>query len=144
MSVEMTEILTKVAMLEASMSNVDIESYMRDLYKSECYPVFFTISGHDDDPRDLWQIPASLDLMKRMWEVGFVSLLRPNVPGQEGHFSGYFGAFQLWAVTHGITESRPVTGDDIRNFVADYREACDRGNWLVMPHDGQNWTKANP
>ncbi len=144
MSVEMKDILTKVAMLDASMSNVDIEAYMRDLYKAGCYPVFFTISGHDDDPRDLWEIPEALDLMKRMWEVGFVSLLRPNVPGEEGHFNGYFGAFQLWAVTHGITKSRPMTDEDIQNFVANYREACDWGNRRVSPHDGQNRTKVNP
>lgn len=129
------------AVLEPDMTNADIEEYMRQLFNAGRYPTYCTISGFDDDPRDLWEIPEAADLMKRLWDVGFACLLHGNVPGTPGYFQGFFGAMQLWACWKGIA-NREVTDEEKFEFVADYTRMCERGNRTCKPHDGQNRTSA--
>ncbi len=129
------------AVLDASMTNADIEEYMRQLYQAGNFPTYFTISGFDSDPRNLWEIPEAVALMNRMWECGFVSLLHANVAGSPEYFSGFFGAMQLWGVMKGIVNQEVDLDDNFRRmFVTDYTEACQRGNRTCCPHDGQNRT----
>jgi hypothetical protein len=131
------------AVLDISMTRADIEEYMRRLFRAGHYPTFFSISGFDDDPRDLWEIPETLELFDRMWECGFVSLLQPNVPGYDEYEKGFFGALQLWAAQKRKI-NQPLDNKDMQDFVAEYTEACLRGNRICKPHDGPNRTRAVP
>jgi len=36
---------------------------------------FMTISGYDDDPRELWEIPEAVDLCQRVVKTGLIALL---------------------------------------------------------------------
>ncbi|HKY37156.1 MAG TPA: hypothetical protein VJN18_14525 [Polyangiaceae bacterium] len=41
-------------------------------------PVFLTVGGYDDDPRDLSEIPEVSDLMQRVIDSGLIALLGNN------------------------------------------------------------------
>lgn len=65
-----------------------------------------TISGWDNDPRDLWEIPEAIHLCKRLVDTGFISLL--EVSTQSGLKSDYMpddcpglGALEIWLMANG-------------------------------------------
>ena len=60
-----------------------------------------TISGYDDDPRDLWVIPEALGFMKRLCDLGMISFLEVSTTCKELRRNGIpelpgFGALEVW------------------------------------------------
>ncbi len=59
-----------------------------------------TISGYDQDPRELWEIPEVITFFNRLIDIGFLGLLALNaqtvMPGTPG-----FGAAEVWMVATG-------------------------------------------
>lgn len=67
---------------------------------NENVPFTLFVSGYDDDPRELWEIPEVVDFFHRCIDAGVISLLpfstmvTPNpVPG--------LGALEVWLMAHG-------------------------------------------
>ena len=62
-----------------------------------------SISGYDEDPRDLWNIPKAVGFMKRLCDLGFISTLEVSTTAddlirsefQELKLPG-FGALEVW------------------------------------------------
>ncbi len=133
--------------LETSMSDDDILQYARQIYFSGKCPTTFTISGYDDDERELWQIPEAVAFMKRMWEVGFGTILKLNLPTAKDHVRGNFGALQLWAAIRGYVNEN-LTESQALAFTREYSHMCNRCNPRidgkerpVKAYDGQNRTQ---
>jgi hypothetical protein len=62
-----------------------------------------TISGHDDDYRELWNIPEAVEFMKRLCNLGFISVLEVSTTSPELVRKEYklktlpgFGALEIW------------------------------------------------
>jgi hypothetical protein len=62
-----------------------------------------TISGYDDDHRELWQIPEAIGFMKRLCDLGFISALEVSTTCTDLLREEYkidklpgFGALEVW------------------------------------------------
>ena len=42
----------------------------KDIVESKSYGGGLTVSGFDDDPREIWQIPEAVELLKRLHSFG--------------------------------------------------------------------------
>ena len=70
-------------------------SLYEQLVKSES-GFFLSIAGFDDDPRELWQIPEVVEFFKNLIEIGFITLLVPDIIDiPKGKRLG-LGALEVW------------------------------------------------
>lgn len=72
-----------------------------------------TISGFNDDPRELFDIPEAVALCRRLVELGFISGLNvctslPPCPDHE-RLHGLWGAFEVWLCSEGLMRANPWT-----------------------------------
>lgn len=62
-------------------------------------PFYASVSGYDNDPRELWEVPAVKELFERVIASGMIGLLGDNESiGQPGGVAGFIdslGAFLL-------------------------------------------------
>lgn len=89
-----------------------------------------TISGHDDDHRDLWKIPEAIDFMKRLCNLGFISVLEvsttaPNLVRKEYKLKTLpgFGALEIWMCATNRMEhgKNDISIETIRKFYEDLK-----------------------
>jgi hypothetical protein len=84
-----------------------------------------SINGFDDDPRDLWEIPDALDFLKRLLNLGFMTVLEVSTKSEE--ISGLafelpgFGALELWlcATERMKSGSNQIDVDSFKVFCKD-------------------------
>jgi len=103
----------KVIALEVRQTNEDLQDMAHKLYptmKNDEEGFFLTISGYDDDPRELWQIPETIDLCQRIVKTGLVALLNTSsqikdlMPERFQEIDGPgpgLGAFEVWIFGEG-------------------------------------------
>jgi hypothetical protein len=87
---------------------------MRAARASGVTNVICTVSGLEDDPRELWQIPEARAFCRRLIDTGFVSYLDPLAalnPDPATHYllRAGFGAGEIWLTAEGRDLSQPVT-----------------------------------
>jgi hypothetical protein len=99
------------------------------------------ITGFDDDPRELWQIPEAVAFMKRLVDLGFISglevstnsedLVRPEfgVPKLPG-----FGAIEVWMCAKGLirTGDNAITKSLLKRFFADLHIANQKSSKVCL------------
>lgn len=87
--------------VEAAMTDADIDDMLRKLNQLCLYggrPFYLTVSGFDQDARELWEIPEALVLFDRLYKAGAMSVLECNC-GPE-YVPLAIGAYQLWIIQH--------------------------------------------
>lgn len=68
-----------------------------------------TISGYDNDPRELWEIPEVIKFCKKLIDLGFPALLKMGggldekepMPGHPG-----FGVLEIWLIATGRIQAK--------------------------------------
>lgn len=95
-----------------------------------------TISGYENDSRELWQIPEVRKLTKRLVKIGFISLLEfathlKSMIDPDPLYKSTLGAFEVWAISKGIIKSyySKVTKEQYSLFLEVLRDAnfeCDK------------------
>lgn len=71
-----------------------------------------TISGFDDDPRELWEIPEAIAFMRRLYDLGFIATLEVSTRCKELFSKKYkdieelpgFGALEIWMAVNNKIE----------------------------------------
>lgn len=99
----------KLVTIRAAFDNAKIRNMMRELHRvleNGVHKTGFvlTVSGWDDDPRDVWQIPECVDLFKRLVELGFISLLEVSTHAKDIAQipdCGGLGALEIWLMSQG-------------------------------------------
>lgn len=92
--------------LSTDMTDDEIKACIHDMHPvcmANKQGFILTISGYDDDPRDIWDIPEAVQFAKRLIDIGLVSYLETatiELSEQLGTFVG-FGALELWMVATG-------------------------------------------
>lgn len=112
--------------LTADLTDDEIKDILFDLYPV-CNKLrqgfMLTISGYDEDKRDLWEIPEVVAFYKRLIDFGFLSVLEvttgidglarfPKCPG--------FGAVEVWMAATGrmVRGSTTLPIEDMDEFYA--------------------------
>jgi hypothetical protein len=97
----------KVVAVTTEMTDGELLKMMRTLEQQvRCANMGFvlTVSGYDNDLRELWEIPKCIELFRKLVDMGFISVLEvsthikeisriPDCPG--------FGAFEIWSIADG-------------------------------------------
>jgi hypothetical protein len=111
----------KVIALEIDQTEKDLQEMAYKLSGEMGF--YLTISGFDDDSRELWQIPEAIDLCRRIVKTGFIAVLEASSsvegirtsdsdPGlgilTHAAFIG-LGAFEVWVFSEGRMKSGGVT-----------------------------------
>jgi hypothetical protein len=137
---------------------ISLESNMTDNEIKECIQLMIpaciartrgfclTISGFDDDPRELWQIPEATEFMRRLVDLGFISALEVSTTAIEllpiyakGKQLPGFGALEVWMCGTGrmslgsMDVTRPVIEDFHKALQAANRKAqtvCDEPSYV--------------
>lgn len=82
-----------------------LESMVKAMTPDDNFKGFhLLIDGFDDDPREMWDIPAAQKLCQRLWLLGFGSPLKAStflVPSDDDEPKGAFGAFEVWLTSQG-------------------------------------------
>jgi len=125
--------------LEATMTENDLIEMAR-MYI--CIPdfsqVLFSVSGYDQDSRELYQIPEVIAFFKRMIKVGFTALFKQDVPGSDDALG--LRAVHVWGWGH--KEFKSLTFDvNLLDFKLFQVQQLVRLEHHTAPHDGQNRTK---
>ena len=71
-----------------------------------------TTAGFDDDPRELYEIPEVIEFYKKLIEIGFLSLLVPDMLDTPKDEIVGFGAFEIWMIANEIKE---LDNEDYKN-----------------------------
>lgn len=92
--------------LAADMTDAEIKESIQEMIpvcKLKGQGFCLTISGYDEDHRELWQIPEALGFMKRLCDLGFISTLEvsttcPDLIRKEYKIDKLpgFGALEVW------------------------------------------------
>lgn len=101
-----------------------------------------SISGYENDSRELWQIPEVRKLTTRLVKIGFISLLEvathlKSMIDPDPLYKSMLGAFEVWAISKGIIKSyySKVTKGQYRLFLevlSDANVECDKiTKWSV-------------
>jgi hypothetical protein len=102
-----------------------------------------TISGYDDDPRELYQIPECVDFFKRLSNLGLISILEVSssldgVSRFNGPAPG-IGAFEVWAFGHRkITPGKEFHQNVMLEFFAELEKANKKCEAVMRESD--KWT----
>jgi hypothetical protein len=122
--------------------------------------VILTISGYDDDPRELHEIPEAMGHLRRLVEFGFISILTrsgvlPELGGLGMDQRFVYGALEVWAFAEGMNvgprldlsksdvdrftnEVFPAAGEALRRNLRRYADAeADPSLILVQRPDNQ-------
>jgi hypothetical protein len=112
----MSEYDLKIIALEASQTNEELQDMAYKLRQAlqaegpEAEGFFMTISGYDDDSRELWEIPEAIDLCERVIKTGLISLLNLSsrvkelMPERFQHIDEPgpgIGALEVWVFAKG-------------------------------------------
>lgn len=97
-----------------------------------------TISGYDDDPRELFEIPEVVKFCRRILNLGFMSILEvstqsPELKSEDSWGLG-FGALEIWCIARNLvtTGEAELTKEQIGWFLSD----LDKSNtWLKRMMD---------
>jgi hypothetical protein len=74
-----------------------------DALDQEYEPPRLVVQGFNDDPRNLWEIPRAVELLRRAYSAGFVAVLEPSTttgPRADGAAFG-LGALEVWLIATG-------------------------------------------
>lgn len=113
-----------------------------------------TISGYDDDPRDLWNIPEVVSFMKRLVDIGFISILEVSTNSKELMRTEYkdidklpgFGAIEVWMMANKkIAEvnsdnsvTTEITEDEIFEFFSTINESNEKSRIICSEKPYKN------
>jgi hypothetical protein len=101
-----------IVKIHPSLSMRDLVDLVRDLQESmdamdaldqEYEPPRLVVNGFNDDPRNLWEIPRAVELLRRAYSAGFVAVLEPSTttgPRADGAALG-LGALEVWLIATG-------------------------------------------
>ena len=90
---------------------------------------YLTISGYDDDSRELWEIPEAIELCKRIISSGLIVVLKGSSQVKElgardfGGLPAPLGAFEVWAFSEGRMKhggagfSKTDLSDTLKNLI---------------------------
>lgn len=117
-------------MTDAEMIRFIDEADSERLAGSGCY---LTISGFDNDQRDLWDIPEALEFCDRLVAHGMLSLLEFNLP-LDKYRPMATGALQLWAWHKRLGGQFMFDRELFDKFIADIK----RSNSIVEGRRGVN------
>jgi hypothetical protein len=147
----------QIVAVETTHTNKDLQEMMVGLYEivqKSGMGFCLTVSGYDDDPRDLWTIPEALDLFRRLVKIGFISILEVStmttmkldyIPDD----CPAFGALEIWSLAGGKirTGDNEFTENDMRNFLAALKRSnkvCDDLIESGLPGAIKQDEKVNP
>jgi len=92
--------------------------------------LYVTISGYDDDPRELWEIPETRLIAERWLRAGGLGIMRADLEDDTGDHPG-FSALQMWLLAQGLMNQRvQTTTEMVKGFVDDYRKGCELANGI--------------
>lgn len=128
----------KIVAVETHQTNEELQDMACKLSKLVDGEGFFlTISGYDDDPRELWEIPEAIDLCQRIVKTSLVSVLEASSQIKElmpARFRDIdapgpgLGAFEVWIfgqekMKHG---GAAFSRDEMKDFYNMLSEANER------------------
>ena len=81
---------------------------------------FIAISGYDDDPRPIWKIPECVSLCRRLYDLGFMTVLDVGLElGPDKQDLG-ITAIHLWCIVHGRMDNEvELSAADLMAFTRD-------------------------
>ena len=94
--------------------------------QGELPPIHVTISGYDNDTRELWEIPEAVALCKRIIDSGLIAIMAVNF-GKD-RIERVWGSIDVWFVatrrmkagrstSRGkVARSSPITRADVEHF----------------------------
>jgi len=92
--------------LTADMTDAEIKESMQNMIPvctAKGQGFCLSISGYDEDRRELWQIPEAIGFMKRLCDLGFISTLEVSTTCSDLLREEYkikklpgFGALEVW------------------------------------------------
>jgi len=124
----MNEYDIKIIAVEANQTNEELQDMACKLSKVVDDEGFFlTISGYDDDPRELWEIPEAIDLCQRIVKTGLVCVLETSSQIKELMPERFrdidapgpgLGAFEVWIFGEGKMKHGGVafSRDEMKDF----------------------------
>jgi hypothetical protein len=90
--------------------------------------LYVSIGGHDDDPRELWEIPAAIDLAQKWIATGGLDVMRLDPLDYNKPQPG-LDAFRMWLLAQRkMTHHMTITPAEVQAFRRDYEESCARGD----------------
>lgn len=106
--------------LTVDMTDEELKECIHRMYplcQSEAKGFTLTISGYDDDPRELWEIPEAVKFCQKLLDIGFPAVLdigsrHDDLPGHPG-----FGLIEIWFVASGRIKKKGdviVTPEDYK------------------------------
>lgn len=130
-----------VCTLEKNMTKEDVEEYAASIeryVKEKKRGFILTITGWDDDPRGLHEIPEAGNFLKMVMETGFFSLLdvttTMNLKGNPwyGVFCPGIGAFEAYLIATGQMTKLAKLSEDESSFSAKVtKDTFEQfGHWL--------------
>lgn len=100
----------------------------------------FTLTGFDSDKRELWEIPEAINFMKKLCDIGFISLLEISTSSKHLIRESYnldllpgFGALEVWMCANKFlgTGHNAIT----ENVFAKFQESLQAANkkaWQIV------------
>lgn len=97
-------------------------------------PFWLLISGHDDDPRELWEIPEVADLCRRFVTLGFISVLAVQEESDDPKMA--LTALKVWLLARGELRAgtQNVTTETFKQFWGDLMESNRTAEALLASH----------
>jgi hypothetical protein len=123
----------KVVAVTTDLTDDELLEMMRSLEQQvRCTSMGFvlTVSGYDDDSRELWEIPECIQLFKKLMDMGFISVLEVST-----HLEGIsriedcpgLGAFEIWSIAGGRMKGNTIYPKSvIEEFVVELQESNQR------------------
>lgn len=132
-------------------TNIDLVGLIKqgwEFVKKNQEGCFFTISGYDDDKRDLSEILEVKELCKRAIELGLMSVLTVSTL-MENEEARAFGALEMWGLAKGKFKRNPLKNEcmilefekeEMSEFMVDLGKSNEKCELLVknIIKDGQN------
>lgn len=121
--------------LADDMTDAEIKECIQDMIpvcKVKKQGFCLTISGYDEDPRELWQIPSAVGFMKRLCELGLISALEVSTTSPDllrTEFKALklpgFGALEVWmcATNRMVKGSNDIDDATLKAFHRDLQLA---------------------
>jgi hypothetical protein len=126
----------QVVCLSTELTDHDLREMMRTLFSivsQNKNGFILTISGYDDDPRELWQIPEAIKLCERLVATGLIGVLEVSTGIKElttceDYARLGFGSFEVWMVAtkQVATGSNEINRTTIRKFLGVLQEATNK------------------
>ena len=119
--------------IETDMTNSEIKEaiqYAVAIYNKNKKKFHISISGYDDDQRELYEIPEVVDFCKRLCDIGFIAIAQVSTTCSDLLENDYeenfgLGALEIWMFANDLMGDS-ISQQNLDLFFKCLKEACQK------------------